>query len=228
MTRYPNVTIVSGPPLAGKTSYVHEHGAPADLVVDWDAIAVALGSPVSHGHARTLWPYIAAARDAVYRRIQRGHDGHVWIITSNPRTAGDWPGCRHIRLDIDRAEAHRRADEAGRPASYHINIDDWYDGRQGRQASARSVNCRPGCNCKRLAGRARQERNARILRASDVCHICGQPGADAVDHVIPWAISHDDSMSNLAPAHHDVEPRCNRHKSDKLVAPGVRRSGALS
>ena len=81
---------------------------------------------------------------------------------------------------------------------------------------------------KRLAGRARQERNRRILRESDVCHICGQPGADAVDHIVPWSVSHDDRRSNLAPAHHDVPPYCNRVKSNKPYAPIVRRSGTLS
>ena len=35
--------------------------------------------------------------------------------------------------------------------------------------------------------RQTRERNKRILAASDVCHICGEPGADAVDHVIPLA-----------------------------------------
>ncbi len=81
---------------------------------------------------------------------------------------------------------------------------------------------------RQLSGRARQERNRRILAVSDVCHICGRPGADAVDHVIPIARGGTDSPSNLAPAHHDVEPKCNRAKGDKDFAPIVRRSGSLA
>lgn len=69
--------------------------------------------------------------------------------------------------------------------------------------------------------------NARILAASDVCHICGKPGADAVDHVIPRARGGPDTMANKRPAHHDVPPFCNRIKGDKPWAPIVRRSGAL-
>ena len=67
-----------------------------------------------------------------------------------------------------------------------------------------------------ISGRKRQERNAKILAASDVCHLCGHPGADAVDHVIPLARGGSDAPSNLAPAHHDVAPFCNRRKSDRM------------
>lgn len=82
--------------------------------------------------------------------------------------------------------------------------------------------------------RAVRNRNRRILAASDVCHICGHPGADAVDHVIPVALRPDlaDDESNLRPAHH-TEPcptcgeKCNRVKSDKPFAPIIRRSGSL-
>lgn len=68
------------------------------------------------------------------------------------------------------------------------------------------------------------ERNRRILAVSDVCHICGQPGADSVDHVIPLAHGGTEDLSNLRPAH--MHP-CNRSKSDKDFAPIIRRSGSL-
>lgn len=40
-----------------------------------------------------------------------------------------------------------------------------------------------------------------------VCHVCGMPGADQVDHVRP---GDDHSLSNLAPIHEDP---CHRAKS---------------
>jgi 5-methylcytosine-specific restriction enzyme A len=43
-----------------------------------------------------------------------------------------------------------------------------------------------------------------------VCHVCGQPGADAVDHIVP---GDDHSPVNLAPIHQDVPPYCHRIKS---------------
>lgn len=66
--------------------------------------------------------------------------------------------------------------------------------------------------------RAKRAENQRILAASNICHICGEPGADAVDHVIPLARGGLDIASNKKPAHHNVEPKCNRVKGDKLPA----------
>lgn len=68
----------------------------------------------------------------------------------------------------------------------------------------------------RMGGRKRQERNAKILAASDVCVICGQPGSDAVDHIVPLSRGGSDTIANLGPAHHDVPPYCNRRKGDSL------------
>lgn len=93
----------------------------------------------------------------------------------------------------------------------------------------------------RISGRTRQRRNARILATSDVCHICGHPGSDAVDHVdalaraadVADARRRDTDPANLLPAHHDVPcptcgHKCNREKSDKPWAPIIRRSTSLS
>ena len=86
---------------------------------------------------------------------------------------------------------------------------------------------------KRQNTRAIRGRNKRVLAASDVCHLCGHAGADAVDHIVPLAKGGPDTLPNLAPAHH-FEPcptcgiKCNRVKSDNLVAPVIRRSGSLN
>ena len=76
---------------------------------------------------------------------------------------------------------------------------------------------------KRIKGRKASERNARILAASDICHICGRPGADAVDHVVPISRGGTEDPHNLAPAHHDVPPYCNRRKADRLPSEVDRR-----
>ena len=72
--------------------------------------------------------------------------------------------------------------------------------------------------------RAWRRTRARILAASDVCHICGKPGADAVDHVDSLANGGTDHPTNLKPAHHDVPPYCNRVKTNKPHAPILRTS----
>lgn len=87
---------------------------------------------------------------------------------------------------------------------------------------------------RRMSGSKRQSRNRRILSASDVCHICGHPGSDAIDHVKALARGGSDiDPANLMPAHHDTScptcgERCNRSKGDKDWAPIIKRSSSLS
>jgi 5-methylcytosine-specific restriction enzyme A len=53
----------------------------------------------------------------------------------------------------------------------------------------------------------------RVLRIHQgICHLCGGPGADSVDHVIAGD-RHDDA--NLRPAHLNVPPYCHREKSSR-------------
>ena len=47
----------------------------------------------------------------------------------------------------------------------------------------------------------------RVLRESDICHICGEPGSDEVDHVVPRYSGGDEET--LAPIHQ----LCHRRKS---------------
>lgn len=70
-----------------------------------------------------------------------------------------------------------------------------------------------------------RQTRARILKHNDTCWICGKPGADSVDHVIPRSQGGTDEPTNLRPAH--MHP-CNRAKSDRDVAPILRRSRTLN
>lgn len=47
----------------------------------------------------------------------------------------------------------------------------------------------------------------RVLESSDICWLCGQPGADTVDHVVPLSVDPTlgEALDNLRPAH----ARCN-------------------
>jgi 5-methylcytosine-specific restriction endonuclease McrA len=107
--------------------------------------------------------------------------------------------------------------------------------RNGRMAGTRSIRA---VTTPRTNTRAQQRANKALLAACDVCHLCGHPGADAVDHVIPLRPrpghpAGTDTPDNRRPAHHDVAcptcgHKCNREKTNKPIAPVIRRSGSLA
>ena len=45
-----------------------------------------------------------------------------------------------------------------------------------------------------------------ILTASDICWMCGRPGADTIDHVVPLARGGTNDPQNLRPAHGRRQP----------------------
>jgi 5-methylcytosine-specific restriction protein A len=51
-----------------------------------------------------------------------------------------------------------------------------------------------------------------LKRDRGVCYLCGKPGADRVDHVIP---NDDHSLENLKAVHDAVAPHCHRFKSSQ-------------
>lgn len=48
-------------------------------------------------------------------------------------------------------------------------------------------------------------RAAVLSEHGTICHLCGMPGADTADHIVPRSMGGDDSLDNLRPAH----SRCN-------------------
>lgn len=128
------LTVVTGPPCAGKTTYVRQHALPGHIIIDFDLIAQALGSPVSHGHDDPLCKVAVEARSAAIRAAIRchGQGATAWVIDSRPTPVGRREylaaGARIVSLSATAGELHRRADEDGRPASWHARIDQFIAG----------------------------------------------------------------------------------------------------
>ena len=121
------ITLVVGAPCSGKSTYVREHKARRDLIIDYDAIAVALGSPDSHDHPKSLVPYIIKARTALLDRItSKRPTTNVWIVACNPSRQEQALADHVVMLDTDADTCKTRATEAGRPMVWHRLIEAWF------------------------------------------------------------------------------------------------------
>lgn len=121
------IILVTGPPCAGKTTYVQQVKADRDLVIDYDAIAVALGSPDSHAHPKSLVPYIIKARTTLLDRIaQRQPTTNVWIIACTPTQAERTLAHDTVVLATAATLCKERAAQLDRPATWPRLIDEWH------------------------------------------------------------------------------------------------------
>lgn len=78
-----------------------------------------------------------------------------------------------------------------RPCPLHPDPKPWADSKARRQANGLT-----------LSSHAEAKRRARILRRyGALCHVCHEPFADEVDHVIPLAEGGADDEDNLRPIH---------------------------
>lgn len=140
------LTIVTGPPCAGKSTHVDQHRQPGDVVIDFDHIATALGYDGEHVDwaiaGDSPHRYLArVARAAVLKAVLAGQmrDRTVWVVETSPErwqvAAYRRAGATTVELDPGAAECHRRAAEAGRPAATHSEIDAWYADHQPAAAT---------------------------------------------------------------------------------------------
>lgn len=124
------LTVITGAPCAGKSTYARQHRRPGDIVIDFDDLAQALGSGVTHDHADHIREVAAAAWSSAVREAIRQHRAgrRVWIVDTRPsahrREDYDRAGARMVVLTVGAAELHRRAD-ADRSPSAHRRIDEY-------------------------------------------------------------------------------------------------------
>ena len=113
MTRH--VTVVCGPPCAGKTTWVAEHAQPGDTVLDIDTIAKLRGSDREHQHEGRFYRLAQTEFDALCDRIAADPTRSAWVIRSAPepakrRALADRCGAtRVVVLLPGRGELHARA-----------------------------------------------------------------------------------------------------------------------
>lgn len=108
------VTIVTGPPGAGKTTYVQQHAQWGDLILDVDALYSALSGLPWYEKPSALLPFVLDARDAVLNRLLRESElRQAWLITSEADQAELQRlkaryNARLLVLEVEPAECLRR------------------------------------------------------------------------------------------------------------------------
>ena len=112
------LTVVVGPPCAGKSTYIRRMARAGDVLIDYDALARALGSDRAHEAPPNVADAAYFARSAaVARCIEKGWP--AWVIHSRPSES---------QLDAYRDAGARlaRCERDGRPPGTAERIRDWY------------------------------------------------------------------------------------------------------
>ena len=132
MVTPPMLTVVTGPPCAGKSTHVRRHAQCDDIIIDLDRIALALAHEGTTHHAYP--PHIRhiainARAEAIRTALPLSRDYNVWIIHMQP-SKRDWVAykqhdARTIRLDPGYEEVMRRCANE-RPAWVSTTAHEWY------------------------------------------------------------------------------------------------------
>ncbi|MCH6197458.1 hypothetical protein MHT86_08115 [Corynebacterium mastitidis] len=197
--------VITGPPAAGKTTYVTEHAKRGDIRIDYDAIANLLAGQAAdnHSHSTVVKAITKATRQAAIDAALH-HSGRrdVWIIDTAPSTTALATYRKHhaeiITIDPGRETVMHRIKQH-RPKGLLAVAARWYEQHDKEKAAAptwqtkakgkRKPRQRPTAEAtpaskttltttQRGLGYAHQQQRKRTLAKlidGDPCWWCGRP-----------------------------------------------------
>lgn len=144
------IYVVSGPPCAGKSTYVSENAAAGDVRIDFDVIAKAFGSDDSHDAPEDIREVAFRARSGAISKVLEGVGVDAWVIhTKIPDGLADAytaAGAEVVVVDPGKAVCLERAAADGRPERSIAAIEEWYaenpgadEGKSGGAMRVKSI-----------------------------------------------------------------------------------------
>jgi len=131
------IHVVTGPPCAGKSTYVREHAAAGDLRIDYDLIAQALGAENSHAAEGLVKQAAFDAREGAIAAAISQQDAESWIIHTTPTGEHlrmyEEAGAEFVELDPGYEECMARARRDERPQQTIDGIEKYYSRQKGRR-----------------------------------------------------------------------------------------------
>lgn len=169
------IHIVTGPPAAGKSTYIREHRKPGDITIDYDELANTLAGlePTNHEHEAHIKSVTQKARQAAIDTALNTHDGtfSIWIIHSTPSpdliAKYKEAGAEIITIDPGKDLVMNRC-KAERPKNMLKIAAAWYNKKT-----------KPGKTTTERGYGAQHQKQRRILLArhkdGTPCPECGKP-----------------------------------------------------
>lgn len=125
--------VVTGPPAAGKSTWIQAHAKPRDIVIDLDRIALALAGPGAHDHDHdeTLLKVAHRARyGAIDEACQHLDTVDVYLIHTMPnakaRAKYKRLGARIVVVDPGRDVVMQRVKDMRQPGMEAV-VTRWYN-----------------------------------------------------------------------------------------------------
>lgn len=125
------VTVICGPPCAGKTTLARRLAQPGDVVLDFDDVCVELGSRDQWSHPKPIREQAEALMRHRIRQLAYDCDAAGWVIRTAPHPAQRRRLAEQLNatvwvLDPGMATCLARAAAGGRPRGTGQAIRAWY------------------------------------------------------------------------------------------------------
>ena len=178
------LTVVIGPPAAGKSTWCRQQAGPDDVIIDHDLIALALSPPrdgeSKHEHSKAVKAVTKAARQAaIDKALTLSRDVDVYLIHSTPsRQLLDTYRARGARIQVIDPGMDVVLERAKRERPWWMQgaIRNWY----AQQDPTRGVTKgkRPASRHERGLGTRHDHQRTRLMSAhvdGTPCWWCGEP-----------------------------------------------------